>query len=44
MDTKSDPLAFSDRSAWQAWLETHHARAAVAWLVIQKKRSRRAGL
>ena len=33
-----------DRRAWRAWLETHHAGARGAWLVMWKPRSGRAGL
>ncbi len=43
-DPSSDHLDFKDRSAWRAWLKDHHASDSEAWLVIQKKRSRRAGL
>lgn len=44
MDSASRYLDFKNRRAWRSWLEEHHATASEAWLVIQKKGSKRAGL
>jgi uncharacterized protein YdeI (YjbR/CyaY-like superfamily) len=33
-----------DRGAWRSWLETHHATATGAWLVMWRPRSGRGGL
>lgn len=35
----ADALEFADGAAWEAWLETHHATAAEAWLRIGKRHS-----
>ncbi len=44
MDAPSDCLDFDNRSAWRSWLEEHHAKDPAAWLIIQKKHSKRKGL
>jgi uncharacterized protein YdeI (YjbR/CyaY-like superfamily) len=33
-----------DRDAWRSWLESHHATASGAWLVMWRPRSGRGGL
>ncbi len=33
-------LSFSTRQQWRNWLESHHARATEAWLVLYKKGTR----
>jgi len=44
MSIKRSGLFFPDRSAWRAWLRTHHARETEAWVAHVKKGSRRQGL
>jgi uncharacterized protein YdeI (YjbR/CyaY-like superfamily) len=44
MDGPITPLEFSGRYAWRSWLAAYHAEASEAWLVIQKKCSKLAGL
>jgi uncharacterized protein YdeI (YjbR/CyaY-like superfamily) len=44
MPEKPNPLSFTSRSAWRAWLKKNHASAREAWLVHSKKGSGHPGL
>jgi len=44
MPPEQNPLQFTRRSEWRAWLKTHHQRDDEAWLVICKKSERPSGL
>ena len=44
MEETSNPLDFVDRLLWRSWLAGHHAVYSEAWLLIQKKRSKVAGM
>ena len=37
-------LAFTNRAEWRSWLQSNHARATEAWLVLYKKRARQPSL
>lgn len=38
------PLYFAQRDDWRAWLETHHATAQQAWLILYKKHTGKSSL
>jgi len=40
----SEGLEFGDRAGWRRWLEENHSAVDGAWVIIQKKGSRREGL
>lgn len=37
MPEESDELLVADVAAWRQWLETNHASAPAAWVVVKKK-------
>jgi uncharacterized protein YdeI (YjbR/CyaY-like superfamily) len=37
-------VVVKDRSAWRQWLEKNHATSTSAWLVVNKKNSRKSGV
>jgi uncharacterized protein YdeI (YjbR/CyaY-like superfamily) len=41
MKHEPKPLYVTDRAAWRAWLEEHHAREREVWLVYYKKHTGR---
>lgn len=40
----TDTLYVTNREAWRAWLEAHHASEKVVWLIFYKKSSGQAGI
>jgi len=44
MIAESEALIFTNPTEWRAWLQTHHAVASEAWLLISRKRAERKSL
>jgi uncharacterized protein YdeI (YjbR/CyaY-like superfamily) len=44
MKTPEQPLSFSDRDEWRAWLQENHATQNETWLVILKVHAARPGV
>lgn len=40
MSSRTDPLFFTDRAGWRAWLQENHQAAPEAWLVLFKAKHR----